>query len=229
MDELDSLIIEQLIEDSRRSVTEIAQAISLSHSATRIRLGKLVDSGIIKRFTIELADDAELAEDAKESAPLPKEENKPLEVSSAFVDFRIETSEDLDKFILLADQIPEITAAFSLHDKFNCRILMECEDPKSLMKLLSTLKESLSFEIVQSCGVERPLLGFNHYQTNGSRSDLDSEVGLSHEKTLSPEPKEFGNDLLQFEISAMEKSAYTDPGEEQKIVRMAVKLVESNN
>ena len=35
--------------------------------------------------------------------------------------------------------------------------------------------------------------------------------------------------LLQFEISAMEKSAYTDPGEEQKIVRMAVKLVESNN
>ena len=69
MDELDSLIIEQLIEDSRRSVTEIAQAISLSHSATRIRLGKLVDSGVIKRFTIELADDAELAEGVKESAP----------------------------------------------------------------------------------------------------------------------------------------------------------------
>ena len=122
MDELDSLIIEQLIEDSRRSVTEIAQAISLSHSATRIRLGKLVDSGIIKRFTIELADDAELAEDAKKSATLPKEENKPLEVSSAFVDFRIETNEDLDKFILLANRIPEITAAFSLHDKFNCHV-----------------------------------------------------------------------------------------------------------
>ena len=226
MDELDSLIIEQLIEDSRRSVTEIAQAISLSHSATRIRLGKLVDSGVIKRFTIELADDAE---DAKKSAPLPKEENKPLEVSSAFVDFRIETSEELDKFILLADQIPEITAAFSLHDKFNCRILMECEDPKSLMKLMSTLKKSLSFEVVHSCGVERPLIGFNHYQPNGTRSDLDSEVALSPEKTLSPEPKEFGNDLLQFEISAMEKSAYTDPGEEQKVVRMAVKLVESNN
>ena len=226
MDELDSLIIEQLIEDSRRSVTEIAQAISLSHSATRIRLGKLVDSGVIKRFTIELADDAE---DAKKSAPLPKEENKPLEVSSAFVDFRIETSEELDKFILLADQIPEITAAFSLHDKFNCRILMECEDPKSLMKLISTFKKSLSFEVVQSCGVERPLIGFNHYQPNGTRSDLDSEVALSPEKTLSPEPKEFGNDLLQFEISAMEKSAYTDPGEEQKVVRMAVKLVESNN
>ena len=226
MDELDSLIIEQLIEDSRRSVTEIAQAISLSHSATRIRLGKLVDSGVIKRFTIELADDAE---DAKKSAPLPKEENKPLEVSSAFVDFRIETSEELDKFILLADQIPEITAAFSLQDKFNCRILMECEDPKSLMKLMSTLKKSLSFEVVHSCGVERPLIGFNHYQPNGTRSDLDSEVALSPEKTLSPEPKEFGNDLLQFEISAMEKSAYTDPGEEQKVVRMAVKLVESNN
>ena len=73
------------------------------------------------------------------------------------------------------------------------------------MKLMSTLKKSLSFEVVQSCGVERSLIGFNHYQPNGSRSDLDSEVALSPEKTLSPETKEFGNDLLQFEISAMEK------------------------
>ena len=74
MDELDALIIDQLIEDSRRSVTEIAQAISLSHSATRIRLGKLVDNGVIKRFTIELAEDME------KSASSPNEENKPLEV-----------------------------------------------------------------------------------------------------------------------------------------------------
>ena len=229
MDELDSLIIEQLIEDSRRSVTEIAQAISLSHSATRIRLGKLVDSGIIKRFTIELADDAELAEDAIKSAPLPKEENKPLEVSSAFVDFRIETSEGLDGFILLANQIPEITAAFSLHDKFNCRVLMECKDPKSLMKLIDTVKEGLSVEVIQSCGVERPLVGFIDYQTNGKRNELDSEYASSSEKTVSAEAKEFGSDLLQFEISAMEKSTYMDPGEEQKVIRMAVKLVESNN
>ena len=223
MDELDALIIDQLIEDSRRSVTEIAQAISLSHSATRIRLGKLVDNGVIKRFTIELA------EDTVKSGSSPKEENKPLEVSSAFVDFRIETNEDLDKFILLANQIPEITAAFSLHEKFNCRIFMECEDPKSLMKLIDTVREDLSVEVIQSCGVERPLIGFNHYETNGMRNDLDSEYASSPEKTISTEHEKFGNDLLQFEISAMEKSSYMDPGEEQKVTRMAVKLVESNN
>ena len=223
MDELDKLIVDQLFEDSRRSVTEIAQAISLSHSATRIRLGKLVDSGVIKRFTIELA------EDTGKSASSPKEENKPLEVSSAFVDFRIETNQDLDKFILLANQIPEITAAFSLHDKFNCRIFMECEDSKSLMSLIDAVKEDLSVEVIQSCGVERPLIGFNHYETNGIRNDLDSEHASSLEKTVSTEHEKFGNDLLQFEISAMEKLSYMDPGEEQKIVRMAVKLVESNN
>lgn len=223
MDELDKLIVEQLFEDSRRSVTEIAQAISLSHSATRIRLGKLVDSGVIKRFTIELAEDTE------RSASSSKEENKPLEVSSAFVDFRIETNEDLDKFILLANQIPEITAAFSLHDKFNCRIFMECEDPKSLMNLIDAVKEDLSVEVIQSCGVERPLIGFNRHQTNGTRNELDSLYASSPEKTVCAEPKEFGNDLLQFEISAMEKSSYMDPGEEQKVIRMAVKLVESNN
>ena len=223
MDELDALIIEQLIEDSRRSVTEIAQAISLSHSATRIRLGKLVDSGVIKRFTIELAEGTE------KSGSSPKEENEPLEVSSAFVDFRIETSEGLDGFILLANQIPEITAAFSLHDKFNCRVLMECKDPKSLMKLIDTVKEDLSVEVIQSCGVERPLVGFIDYQTNGKRNELDSEFASSFEETVSAEAKEFGSDLLQFEISAMEKSTYMDPGEEQKVIRMAVKLVESNN
>ena len=152
-----------------------------------------------------------------------------MEVSSAFVDFRIETNEDLDKFILLANQIPEITAAFSLHEKFNCRIFMECEDPKSLMKLIDTVREDLSVEVIQSCGVERPLIGFNHYETNGMRNDLDSEYASSPEKTDCVEPKEFGNDLLQFEISAMEKSSYMDPGEEQKVTRMAVKLVESNN
>ena len=223
MDELDKLIVDQLFEDSRRSVTEIAQAISLSHSATRIRLGKLVDSGVIKRFTIELA------EDTAKSASSPKEENKPLEVSSAFVDFRIETSEDLDKFVLLANQIPEITAAFSLDDKFNCRIFMDCEDSKSLTNLIDAVKEGLSVEVIQSCGVERSLIGFNLHQTNGTRNELDSEYASSPEKTDCVEPKEFGNDLLQFEISAMEKSSYMDPEEEQKVIRMAVKLVESNN
>ena len=229
MDELDALIIDQLIEDSRRSVTEIAQAISLSHSATRIRLGKLVNSGVIKRFTIELAEDIEKADDIEEDGLSTKEENEPLKVPSAFVDFRIETNEDLDKFILLANQIPEVTAAFSLQDKFNCRILMECEDPKGLMNLIDTLKEDLSAEVIQSCGVERALIDFNHYQTNGTRNDLESEYASSAEKTISTEHTEFGNDLLQFEISAMEKSTYMDPGEEQKVVRMAVKLVESNN
>tara|TARA_B100001175_G_C19370388_1_gene571448 strand:+ start:55 stop:726 length:672 start_codon:yes stop_codon:yes gene_type:complete len=223
VDELDKLIVDQLFEDSRRSVTEIAQAISLSHSATRIRLGKLVDSGVIKRFTIELA------EDTGKSASSPKEENKLLEVSCAFVDFRIETSEDLDKFILLANQIPEITAAFSLHDKFNCRIFMDCEDSKSLTNLIDAVKEGLSVEVIQSCGVERSLIGFNLHQTNGTRNELDPEYASSREKTDCAEPKEFGNDLLQFEISAMEKSSYMDPGEEQKVIRMAVKLVESNN
>tara|TARA_Y100000814_G_scaffold202845_1_gene149516 strand:- start:112 stop:432 length:321 start_codon:yes stop_codon:yes gene_type:complete len=106
---------------------------------------------------------------------------------------------------------------------------MECEDPKSLMNLIDAVREDLSVEVIQSCGVERPLIGFNHYETNGMRNDLDSEYASSPEKTISTEHEKFGNDLLQFEISAMEKSSYMDPGEEQKVVRMAVKLVESNN
>ena len=55
MDELDQEILMQLKEDSRRTVTEISKAIGRSHSATRVRVNNLMKSGIISRFTIELA------------------------------------------------------------------------------------------------------------------------------------------------------------------------------
>ncbi|GBC73332.1 HTH-type transcriptional regulator LrpC [archaeon HR04] len=54
IDSIDERIIGILKEDSRRSYVEIAKAVGLSESAVRRRIKHLMDSGIIKRFTIEL-------------------------------------------------------------------------------------------------------------------------------------------------------------------------------
>ena len=54
MDQLDFQILELLSDNSRISVTEISKQIGRSHSATRLRLTKIVDSGVIEKFTIVL-------------------------------------------------------------------------------------------------------------------------------------------------------------------------------
>jgi len=54
IDETDEKIIRILQVDSRMAFVEIATQIGLSESAVRRRVKNLVDSGLIKRFTIEL-------------------------------------------------------------------------------------------------------------------------------------------------------------------------------
>ena len=54
MDQLDFQILELLSNNSRISVTEISKQIGRSHSATRLRLAKIVDSGVIEKITIIL-------------------------------------------------------------------------------------------------------------------------------------------------------------------------------
>jgi DNA-binding Lrp family transcriptional regulator len=53
LDSVDKKILESLQKDSRKSFVEIASEIRLSESAVRRRVKNLIDSKIIKRFTIE--------------------------------------------------------------------------------------------------------------------------------------------------------------------------------
>jgi DNA-binding Lrp family transcriptional regulator len=54
IDSRDDQIIRILQSNSRKSFVEIAEEIKLSESAVRRRVRNLIDSGIIKRFTVEL-------------------------------------------------------------------------------------------------------------------------------------------------------------------------------
>ena len=53
-DKTDDKIIEFLRNDSRESFVDIGKKLKLSESAVRRRVKNLVDSGTIKKFTIEV-------------------------------------------------------------------------------------------------------------------------------------------------------------------------------
>ena len=54
LDKIDRRILSILGENSRKSYAELAGSLDLSETATRNRVKKLVDSGVIKRFTLQL-------------------------------------------------------------------------------------------------------------------------------------------------------------------------------
>lgn len=56
-DKVDERIIEYLKEDSRESFVDIGKKLKLSESAVRRRVKNLVDSGTIKKFTVEIGED----------------------------------------------------------------------------------------------------------------------------------------------------------------------------
>ena len=56
-DKIDQKIIEYLKENSRESFVDIGKKLKLSESAVRRRVKNLLDSGSIKRFTLEMGEE----------------------------------------------------------------------------------------------------------------------------------------------------------------------------
>ncbi len=54
LDEIDKRILSILQEDSRKSFVEIANELNFSETAVRNRVKKLVESGVIKKFSLQL-------------------------------------------------------------------------------------------------------------------------------------------------------------------------------
>ena len=57
IDTVDETIIEILQQDSRKSFVDIGKKLKLSESAVRRRIKTLIDSGTIRKFTIEISDE----------------------------------------------------------------------------------------------------------------------------------------------------------------------------
>ena len=55
VDKVDEKIIEILKENARATYTDIGRALNISEGTVRNRIQSLIDSGVIKRFTIEVS------------------------------------------------------------------------------------------------------------------------------------------------------------------------------
>ena len=125
MDELDQEILMQLKEDSRRTVTEISKAIGRSHSATRVRVNNLMKSGIISRFTIELAN--------YRDELLPK----------GYVDVVLPNGAKAERIASALEDIEEVCDIALVTGKFTCQILIQCEATAKMKELADVIQERL--------------------------------------------------------------------------------------
>ena len=125
MDELDQEILMQLKEDSRRTVTEISKAIGRSQSATRVMVNNLMKSGVISRFTIELAN--------YKDELLPK----------GYVDVVLPNGAKAERIADVLKDIEEVCDIALVTGKFTCQVLIQCEAVAKMKELSDVIQERL--------------------------------------------------------------------------------------
>ncbi len=125
MDNVDRTLIGLLVEDGRRSVTDLAEAVHLSLSATSERLRRLRAEGTIERFTIRVG--AEAA-------------GRPID---ALVDLQLTPGSPWDGVDDALRHHDDVVDAVHLTGGFDYQIRVRSRTIADLDDLLRWLKESL--------------------------------------------------------------------------------------
>ncbi|GAB4305356.1 MAG: Lrp/AsnC family transcriptional regulator [Promethearchaeota archaeon] len=138
LDAVNKKIIKLLLEDARRSYSDIAERLDISESTARKRVMKLRESGIIEKFTIVLN---------------PERAGKAV---TAFVTI----TPTKGNFKTVADECsmhPEATEVYALAG--NCGIIMkvQVDNLVELDAIVETLRVKTEVEEVQTCVVLRPI------------------------------------------------------------------------
>ena len=147
MDEIDRRILQELVVDGRLSVTELADQISLSLSATSQRLRRLVDGGAIERFTVRLD---------------PAMVGRPID---ALVDLRLPADlsfSGIDEGILA---LPEVVDAVHLTGRFDYQVRLHCRTINELDTILRDFKQSFGVEETSTRVVLSTVVGFPRQPT----------------------------------------------------------------
>ncbi len=168
MDELDQEILMQLKEDSRRTVTEISKAIGRSHSATRVRVNNLMKSGIISRFTIELAN--------YRDELLPR----------GYVDVVLPNGAKAERIASVLEDIEEVCDIALVTGKFTCQVLIQCEATAKMKELADIIQERLGSSESRVRIITGSIPG---YPKSNNPIYLSHLVEKSQPDTTQPEPE----------------------------------------
>jgi len=121
MDEVDREILRLLKENSRRSYIEIGRKVGLSEGAVRRRVKKLVEEGLITRFTIEVRNEVEgiilikthPSKTRDVSEKVRQLSSKVFEVSGEFDVAALLSASTIDEMNKLVDEIRRLPAVLS--------------------------------------------------------------------------------------------------------------------
>ncbi len=142
MDDLDRKIVTILQDDGRMSVTELADLLPLSISATRDRLRKLEEGGIIDGFTIKIN---------------PAAIGRTIE---ALIDVRIDHRVDNDDIESQIVALPSVVNAMHLTGRYDIQLHVAARDVAELDHLLGQLKDMVGAEETNTRLILRTLEGF---------------------------------------------------------------------
>jgi Lrp/AsnC family transcriptional regulator, leucine-responsive regulatory protein len=142
MDATDRKIIELLLADSRRSVTELADEVHLSLSAASQRLRRLRDTGAIERFTIRLGGEAV---------------GRPID---ALVDLQLEPGARWSGIDEALRETVDVVDAVHVTGGFDYQIRVRTRTIDDLDRLLQRLKEQLGVRETSTRVVLHTVEGF---------------------------------------------------------------------
>lgn len=118
VDQIDRAILAELRIDGRISWRELGDRVGLGATASADRVRRLVDTGVITRFTA-VVDPAALGIGLR-----------------AIVDLRLGTGVNPDEFERRLSQSPEVQSAFHVTGPFDYQLFLSCPDVATLDSLL---------------------------------------------------------------------------------------------
>jgi len=119
-DKVDGKIVEYLKENSRESFVDIGKKLKLSESAVRRRVKNLVDSGTIKRFTLEMG-----------------EEN----VTSAIVLVSVDSATDTSKVSLKIAKIEGVKTVYEITGQYDITTIISASNISEINNSIDALRK----------------------------------------------------------------------------------------
>jgi DNA-binding Lrp family transcriptional regulator len=119
-DKVDEKIIEYLKENSRESFVDVGKKLKLSESAVRRRVKNLVDSGVIKKFTLELG-----------------EEN----VTSAIVLVSVDSATDTSKVSMKLAKLEGVKTVYEITGQYDITTIISASNISEINNSIDALRK----------------------------------------------------------------------------------------
>ena len=119
-DKTDEKIIEFLRVDSRESFVDIGKKLKLSESAVRRRVKNLVDSGIIKKFTVEIGES---------------------NTTSAIVLISVESSMDTSKVSARLTKLEGVKTVYEITGQYDIAVIIRAPNITEINSSIDSLRK----------------------------------------------------------------------------------------